>query len=58
MEPRLFESIACPRCYGKLELVTAEAVPTALICLTDQLRFPIENDMPVLLLARAISNIG
>lgn len=55
MDPQLLESLVCPRCHAVLLLEVAEAnqPPQALICATDQLRYPIEAGIPLLLLAQA-----
>lgn len=55
MDPQLLESLVCPRCQAVLLLEEAEAnqPPRALICATDQLRYPIEAGIPLLLLAQA-----
>lgn len=55
MDPQLLESLVCPRCHAALllEASLANQPPQALICATDQLRYPIEAGIPLLLLAQA-----
>jgi uncharacterized protein YbaR (Trm112 family) len=56
VDPKLLESLVCPRCHGALQFeAAAEQPPQALLCTTDQLRYPIEAGIPVLLLAKASS---
>lgn len=60
MDPKLLESVVCPRCYGVLllEASLTDQPPQALLCTTDQLRYPIEAGIPLLLLAQAIPYSG
>lgn len=44
MDKRLLTILACPMCKGKLLYHTNE-----LICLFDQLAFPIRDDIPIML---------
>lgn len=46
MDHRLFETIACPVCYGKLAL---DKEKQELICHVDRLAYPIRDGFPVLI---------
>lgn len=46
MNQHLLEILACPLCKGKL---LYDAPKLELICRSDQLAFPIRNNIPVLL---------
>jgi len=46
MDHRLFETIACPICYGKLAL---DKERQELICKVDRLVFPVRDGFPVLM---------
>jgi uncharacterized protein YbaR (Trm112 family) len=46
----LLDILACPKCKGKL---TLNAEGTYLICNVDRVRYPIEDDIPIMLLDRA-----
>lgn len=50
LDAELLEILICPRCKGKLEYVEE---PAALVCRTCQLKFPIRDDVPILLLDEA-----
>ena len=51
MDSSLFSLLACPKCHGEL----AQGDSAALVCLSCQLSFPIENGLPILLIEKAIS---
>ena len=46
----LLDILVCPKCKGPLEYRTAE---DQLICHTDHLRFPVRDDIPIMLLDEA-----
>ena len=50
MEKNLLEILACPVCKGELSF---DAANQELICRFDRLAYPIINDIPVMLEARA-----
>ncbi|RUO79149.1 Trm112 family protein [Pseudidiomarina taiwanensis] len=52
IEPELLAILACPQCKGKL-VYLKQAEPAALICRGCQLSFPVENDIPQLILTAA-----
>lgn len=50
LSPQLLAILVCPKCKGELEYREAEQ---ALICHTDRLRYPIRDDIPIMLLDEA-----
>ncbi len=48
--PRLLEILVCPRCKGPLEYREAES---SLVCLACRLRYPIREDIPIMLIDEA-----
>ncbi|MBH9554089.1 Trm112 family protein [Inhella gelatinilytica] len=48
MDPRLIELLVCPLCKGPLQL-SHEGGRTELVCLADQLAFPVRDGIPVML---------
>ncbi len=50
IDPKLLEILACPKCTGSLEYREAES---ALLCHVCQLRYRIEDDIPVMLIDEA-----
>lgn len=50
MEKNLIEILACPVCKGE---ILYDATNQELICRFDRLAYPVINDIPVLLEARA-----
>jgi len=50
MEKNLLEILACPVCKGE---ILYDAANQELICRFDRLAYPVINDIPVLLEARA-----
>ncbi len=50
LPPQLLAILVCPKCKGELEYREQES---ALICRADRLRFPIRNDIPIMLLDEA-----
>lgn len=43
IEPLLLEILVCPRCHGELRV---DEPGSALVCDTDELRFPVEDGIP------------
>lgn len=52
VSPQLLEVLVCPRCKGPLEYREAEA---AILCHRCALRYPVRDDIPVMLLDEATS---
>jgi uncharacterized protein YbaR (Trm112 family) len=50
LNPDLLEILACPQCKGELEYRQAE---DALLCHACQLRYRIDDDIPVMLIDEA-----
>ena len=50
LNPRLLEVIACPRCLARLKYDQENQL---LLCHVDQVAYPIENGVPVLLAEKA-----
>jgi uncharacterized protein len=50
LAPQLLAILVCPKCKGELEYRVAEE---SLICHTDNLRFAIRDDIPIMLLDEA-----
>jgi uncharacterized protein len=50
IKKELLEILACPKCKGKL---TLNSEGTFLICGVDRVRYPIEDDIPIMLVDRA-----
>ncbi len=50
LSPQLLALLVCPKCKGELEYREQEA---ALICRTDRLRYPIRDDIPIMLIDEA-----
>jgi uncharacterized protein YbaR (Trm112 family) len=46
LAPQLLAVLVCPRCKGTLEHRVSDAV---LVCLSCRLRYPIKNDIPIML---------
>ncbi len=56
METRLLDLLVCPVCKGPLQHQRPPVHPQAeLICMADQLAFPIRDGIPVMLTAEARS---
>ncbi|MCR4665968.1 MAG: hypothetical protein K5657_01600 [Desulfovibrio sp.] len=47
--------LACPKCHGNLSLTEAGGDKKGLLCESCQIVYPIEDDIPVLLINRALS---
>jgi uncharacterized protein YbaR (Trm112 family) len=52
IDPELLKILACPECKGDLELTNGEQ---ALICRSCQLKYPIVEGIPLMLVDKAIS---
>lgn len=52
LDPRLLEILVCPKCRGPLRV--EEATP-ALVCDSCKLRYPVRDDIPILLIDEAES---
>jgi uncharacterized protein YbaR (Trm112 family) len=50
LSPRLLAILVCPKCKGPLEYREGES---SLVCPTDRLRYPIRDDIPIMLLDEA-----
>ena len=50
LSPRLLEILVCPKCKGDLEYKESEQV---LVCNKDRLRYPIREDIPIMLIDEA-----
>lgn len=50
LDPQLLEILVCPKCRGALRLVESSA---ALECDHCRLRYPIRDDIPILLIDEA-----
>ncbi|SNX29074.1 hypothetical protein SAMN06295945_1437 [Polynucleobacter meluiroseus] len=50
MDKRLLEILVCPLCKGSLQLAEDKQ---ELICNLDRLAYPIQNDIPVMLIDEA-----
>lgn len=55
MDYNLLNILACPVCKGKLKL---DRTSNELICHFDQIAFPIESDIPILVVEKARSIEG
>lgn len=51
LSPQLLDVLVCPRCKGALEYRPAE---TSLVCPRCALRYPIRDDIPVMLIDEAV----
>jgi uncharacterized protein YbaR (Trm112 family) len=50
LSPRLLEILVCPKCKSELEYREQEQ---ALLCNSCRLRFPVRDDIPIMLLDEA-----
>jgi uncharacterized protein YbaR (Trm112 family) len=50
LAPQLLEILVCPKCKGPLEYREAES---SLVCLKDQLRYPVRDGIPIMLIDEA-----
>ena len=50
LPPTLLAILVCPKCKGELEYRESES---ALICHRDRLRYPIRDDIPIMLIDEA-----
>ena len=52
LDPRLLEILVCPKCRGLLRAVES---PPSLVCDACKLRYPVRDDIPILLIDEAES---
>jgi hypothetical protein len=52
LSPRLLAILVCPKCKGALEYHDAEP---SLVCRACRLRYPVRDDIPIMLLDEATS---
>ncbi len=52
IDKELLEILACPKCKGDLELTPEE---DGIVCNTCKLKYPIKEDIPIMLVDEAIS---
>jgi uncharacterized protein YbaR (Trm112 family) len=50
LSPKLLEILVCPKCKGPLEYHADEQ---ALLCKTCRLRYPVRDDIPIMLIDEA-----
>jgi uncharacterized protein YbaR (Trm112 family) len=50
LSPQLLQILVCPKCKGELEYREAEQ---SLVCRTCQLKYPIRDDIPIMLIDEA-----
>lgn len=50
LSPQLLEILVCPKCKGALEYRQSEP---ALVCHACQLRYPVRDDIPIMLIDEA-----
>lgn len=50
LSPQLLEILVCPKCKGELEYRESES---ALICNACSLRYPVRDDIPIMLIDEA-----
>ena len=50
LQPQLLSILVCPRCHGELEYREAES---SLVCPACRLRYPIRDDIPIMLVDEA-----
>ena len=50
LSPQLLEILVCPKCKGTLEYRESES---ALLCQACRLRYPVRDDIPVMLIDEA-----
>ncbi len=53
MDKQLLEILACPRCHGDLILKQENNQDTGLICNACALLYPIEDEIPIMLIEKA-----
>lgn len=51
LDPKLLDILACPRCKAAVELV---ADGTGLVCRSCRLRYPVVDDIPIMLVDEAV----
>jgi uncharacterized protein len=50
LDPKLLEILVCPKCHGDLRY---DEEPHSLVCERCRLRYPVEDDIPVMLIDEA-----
>jgi uncharacterized protein YbaR (Trm112 family) len=50
LSPQLLAILVCPKCKGKLEYRESEP---SLVCPVDRLRYPVRDDIPIMLIDEA-----
>lgn len=50
LDPELLSILVCPRCKGDLQ---HEETPASLVCAACSLRYPVRDDIPILLIDEA-----
>ncbi|MDB4915734.1 MAG: hypothetical protein JWM95_3378 [Gemmatimonadetes bacterium] len=50
LSPQLLTILVCPRCKGPLEYIEAES---SLVCPACRLRYPVRDDIPIMLIDEA-----
>lgn len=50
LAPELLEILVCPQCHGELEY---RLEPESLVCYACRLVYPVEDDIPVMLIEEA-----
>lgn len=50
LSPQLLEILVCPKCKGKLQYKETES---SLVCPACKLRYPVRDDIPIMLLDEA-----
>jgi uncharacterized protein YbaR (Trm112 family) len=50
LQPQLLAILVCPRCHGELEYRETES---SLVCPACRLRYPVRDDIPIMLLDEA-----
>lgn len=51
IDEKLLEILVCPKCRGELRY---EAEPPSLVCERCRLRYPVREDIPILLIDEAV----
>ena len=53
IEPSLLEILACPKCHAALQPDETDDTSSVLVCTGCGLRYPVRDDIPVLLIDEA-----
>lgn len=54
MDNELLSILACPKCRGQLSLIQQQGVDIGLDCAACAVRYPVKDDIPVLLVEEAL----